>query len=249
MSVDLLQYIAGGCFVAKRVPRPAYTDPELMPENIVSVSESLGGILQAYWGGAAMLYKEKMVKFGIPEDKHEEFAAWSRKNDDIGHPNTFFTLARAREFVARFMPDATDIMLLGVALHRDLVPTFLEESKQVVFDPVREKYIHSDHHATPRVLKIREYPHPGELLGFEILGYDAGFWSWLRSGLEKHIDRALGIRPNQYSLINTYEEALQIHNWILEDQKSGDNAEPIPYNPWLIIRYPPLLADTPPIKP
>jgi len=242
-QVDLTDFIAGGWFVARAVKRPEYSSPELMPEKIISASESVGRILQAYWGMAIDRNRQKLLDFGIGEDRHPDFAAWSRTNTDLGHPNTFYKLSKARQFVERFMKGSEEVLILGVALHKDLVPNFLEESKQVVYDPVRETYVHSDY-ATPRVLKLNDHPIPGDILGFELLGYEAGFWSWLRNSMEKYAHTDLGITPNQYGLIDSYEDAKRIHEWI--DAEGSAHAEPIPYKPWLVISYPPV-STAPPV--
>lgn len=238
MFFDLENYCAGGYFITHYVPRPDYLDASMMPESIVSVSESVATIMQEYWGSSLERSREKAISFGIPAEKHLEFMAWSRKNEDVGHPNTFYTLAGARAFIQRFIPQPTqDLLLLGVALHKDLVPNFIEQTKQVVYDPVREVYIHSDY-AASRVLKRGDTPPPGEILGFEMLGYEAGYWSWLRNGLEKDAYYNFGIKPNQYGLIGTYIEAKRVHQWIIQEQDANNfKVEPMPYAPWLIMRY------------
>jgi len=240
---DSSDYIVGGYFLTHAVPRPDYLDADLIPERIVSVSESITTILQAYWGTAMEHNRDKVVNFGIPAEKHYEFINWSRSNEDVGHPNTFFSLDAARFFVQRFIPNTDKLLLLGAALHKELVADFLEQSKQVVFDPIREIYVHSDY-ATPKVLKRREHPPTGgETLGYELLGYDAGFWSWLRNGLEKDAYLHYGVRPNQHGLIDEYEQALHVHKWIKSEQQNGSmKVEPIPYAPWMLIRYSPTMT-------
>jgi hypothetical protein len=48
-----------------------------------------------------------------------------------------------------------------------------------------------------------------------------------------------GIRPGQYGLIETFEDANKVYEWILEGEAKGEQrAEPEPYYPWLIVRYP-----------
>jgi hypothetical protein len=47
-----------------------------------------------------------------------------------------------------------------------------------------------------------------------------------------------GIRPNQYGLISTYDEAKKVHDWIAEDNMQGTRAEPYPYDAWLLVSYP-----------
>lgn len=44
-----------------------------------------------------------------------------------------------------------------------------------------------------------------------------------------------GLRPNPYGLIDTYEDAQTVTEWIAEHK---EQAEPLPYYPWLIVEYP-----------
>ena len=49
------------------------------------------------------------------------------------------------------------------------------------------------------------------------------------------MNELFGIRPNPYGLIDTYEDAKKVADWIAEDKHRG---EPLPYYPWLIVQYP-----------
>jgi hypothetical protein len=47
-----------------------------------------------------------------------------------------------------------------------------------------------------------------------------------------------GIQPNEHGLIATPDEAMQVYEWIAEDEQRGHRAEPEPYYPWLLVEYP-----------
>lgn len=77
------------------------------------------------------------------------------------------------------------------------------------------------------------------MLGFEVVSY----WyqlghSWLCSGLEREMHQLFGISPNARGFIDTLEQAMQVYEWIAEDEQKGQRAEPEPYYPWLVVEYP-----------
>lgn len=77
----------------------------------------------------------------------------------------------------------------------------------------------------------------GEIRGFDVLSYFSGIAdSWLCSTIETDMFDLYGIRPNQYGLIDTHEQAMNVHHWLLENE--GRRAEPDPHYPWLIVQYP-----------
>jgi hypothetical protein len=86
----------------------------------------------------------------------------------------------------------------------------------------------------------RPLPQRGNALGFEIVSYVySGFsHSWLCGGIERDMNQLFNIRPNEYGLINSYDEAKEVYEWIAEDKLQGTRAEPEPYHPWLLVQYP-----------
>ena len=79
----------------------------------------------------------------------------------------------------------------------------------------------------------------GQALGYELLSYDQNINdSWLCSGIERDMADQFGIRPNAHGLIATLDEAMQVYDWIAEDEQRGHRAEPEPYYPWLLVDYP-----------
>jgi hypothetical protein len=79
----------------------------------------------------------------------------------------------------------------------------------------------------------------GEVLGFEVISFEYGDFShtWLCSRLDAEMNQLFGIRPNQYGLLNEYDEAKKIYEWIAEDEMMGTRAEPVPYSFWLLVSH------------
>jgi hypothetical protein len=129
--------------------------------------------------------------------------------------------------------------LIGIGLPTELVDKFLRENKQTVYESNEAVYIDSPYGLNYILDKRQPLLPGGETLGFEIIGYHINLsCSWLCSHLEQDMHREFGIRPNKYGLIDSYEEAIKVYNWLLKDEQCGIRAEPIPYYPWLLIRYP-----------
>jgi hypothetical protein len=153
---------------------------------------------------------------------------WSTEEFDRvwGWPCVLYELETARDLHRRFLSSATNLRLLGLALPEDLVPAFLEEAKPIPNEGDIGFYtcLTSDRQIEPG----------GDPLGWEILGFDRGFHSWLCNGLEKDVFQALGIRPATNGLIQSAADAKQAAEYC--DQEGL--GEPVLWLPWLIVEYP-----------
>ena len=80
---------------------------------------------------------------------------------------------------------------------------------------------------------------PNAILGYDVVSYSYHDFShsWLCSHLEQDMNDKFGIRANQYGLLDTFEDAQKINDWIAEDEMKGTRAEPEPYDFWLIASY------------
>ncbi len=123
---------------------------------------------------------------------------------------------------------------MGVGLHEKQAERDWSEKSVAISDYGVEKFIDE---------KLR-LESGGTALGFEVIGFGYGLeCTWLCSGLEREMFCKFDIRPNEYGLIDTYAQAQKVHDWILEDEQKGIRAEPIPYNFWLIVKYPLSIGD------
>ncbi len=240
-AVDLTRYAAGGCFIIKSAPRDADRSPDLLPEQLISLSRCICPYsVSVYWGWEGGKNYPEALASGVPPDKLPELEAWSAKGGaaDIDYPNVFLRPEPARAFIDQFLPDHGSLHLLGIALHHDLVDDFLL-LKQRAYDPHTQQEIEEVIGVSRAVSQRQPVTRGGDLLGFEVLSYDQTLGhSWLCSGLEREMHQLFGIRPNAHGLIDTEAEAMQVYRWIAEDAQQGHRAEPEPYYPWLVIRYP-----------
>ena len=78
----------------------------------------------------------------------------------------------------------------------------------------------------------------GTALGFEVvsLSYSDYGCSWYCNHTAEDLGTLFGIRPGQFGLIETREQAQQVNDWIAEDPVH--RGEPEPYDYWLLMSYP-----------
>lgn len=133
----------------------------------------------------------------------------------------------AQRFIKRFLKNTDDLHLIGIGLAIELFDEwdYEQEYKNGVTKTLESKI---------------PLETGGVLLGFEIVGrfhYDF-LHSWLCSGIHKDMDELFDIQVNARGLIDSYQDAKKVHDWIAEDEMQGGRSEPEPYVPWLFVSYP-----------
>jgi hypothetical protein len=234
MDVDLGDYVAGGYFVVKYIEPSdhGFQPSELLPERVISIRGCVSATFEVYWGWDTEKHKVEALKFGIPNEKLGVLSEWINEDHygEIEHPNVFLKPEYALSFVNEFLDFAHDFVILGIGLHKGLVDKFLKENVDN----------RAELHGLDQLLYERTpLETGGQILGFEVVGYNINFsCSWLCSGLEKDMRELYGIHPNQHGFIETYEDAEKVSEWINEDRIGHSRGEPDPYYPWLIVQYP-----------
>lgn len=183
----------------------------------------------------------KAAVFGIPEAQLEGVMTWADGSFGslFGTWSVFFTLEAAQAAARLMLPNASDLDLWGVGLHRTLLPSYCEASKPPASPP---GYAPIGASGTHIAACVRPSPlaEGGEVLGHEILIDDAG--SCFNSPESRHLDeqamlRAVGVAPNKDGLIDSFDDALaccrelSAHADETQHRITG-------WLPWLIVRYP-----------
>ena len=76
----------------------------------------------------------------------------------------------------------------------------------------------------------------GILQGFKVVSYEYGLeHSWLCNSLEGDVNEQFGIAPNGRGLLDTFEEAATVAEYVNRDDVA---AEPGLWLPWLVVQYP-----------
>ncbi len=242
-AIDLNDYVAAGYFITKYSTEGFWKSP-LMPERVISLSNCIGKTVMVYWDWDVEMHREEILDFGIPIEKFSAFQKWSARADTekgVVYPNVFHHLEDARQFITDFVPAQDDLFLIGAALPKALADSLLADGQRITRSVNKQPDSFFITYGVSQALTDkREIESSGEVLGYEIVSYDMGYLghSWLCSNLEKDMNDLFGIHPNQYGLIETYEEAKKVYDWIAEDEMKGHRAEPEPYYPWLLVRYP-----------
>lgn len=229
--IDLGEYYSGGYFLI-RADKPDWPQlqTDLLPDKLISLSFCMCPHLQVYWGWNPG-DREAALRFGIPENQLDEFVAWcgTEYQSDLDIVSMFYSPDAARRFIRRFLPDTTDLYLIGTGLHKSL------EEANWRYPALGEiigidKYI-EEHHSLED---------GGTPLGFDVVSfsYHDLAHSWLCSYLYLEMNRLFGIRPGQFGLIERQEDARRVYEWIAEDEQRGHRAEPEPYDYWLLVSYP-----------
>jgi hypothetical protein len=237
LNVSLDEYYSGGYFLI-RASHPGWEQlkTDLMPEQMVSLSKCIAPKLGIYWGWKPG-DKSAALKFGIPQDKVEDFILWCNKEglETVEFPSAFDSVEAARHFVEQFLSDTSDLYIIGTGLPKAIETMNWHErwyNKEISYS--LEKWVE----------QREPLEYGGIAIGFEVVSFiinDFGH-SWLCSGLDRDMHELFGIRPNDYGLINTAEEARKVYDWIAEDEMRGTRAEPEPYDFWLLVSYP-LITD------
>ena len=232
---DTSPYRAGGYMIVRATERQEWMSADLLPARVPSASECICPHFPeswAYiWPGDSDAYRRWMMEeLGIPTERLADVVIWlSEKGEESGAvewPNSFLNLENAREFIERFAPDL-DLTLLGLAIHSSYLPKVQERID------LRSRAGFWAAIDTPRALAPG-----GEPLGFELLGHDSGGsgHSWICNGVERTFYAETGIQPNAAGLLPTQEAADACLAYIDREQR----AEPVPWFPWLLLRYPPI---------
>jgi len=126
---------------------------------------------------------------------------------------------------AGFITDAST-HVVGIGLHTSLLESF---KSQLAND------VNNGLGLAELVDMKRPLAESGVPLGHEPLGFEATrFHSWLCHNTPKETHLRFGIRPNQFGLIDKFEDARQVNDYLLQT-----GAEPAIWEPWLLLDYAP----------
>jgi hypothetical protein len=228
--IDLSQFYSAGYFLI-RGSHPGWEqlDRDLLPEKLISLSGHICPHLEVFWGWLPG-NRDAALKFGIPEARLEEFLDWCREEylSDMDMVSMFYSSEAARRFIQRFDLSTEDLHIIGVGIHHTLEEKNWREPGE---DEVLGVEKRIEQH-----LPLEE---GGQILGFEVVTYEYHDFacSWLCSYAHRDIYKHYGIRPNAYGIIDRFEDAMKVYEWI-EDALEGRRGEPVPYDVALLVDYP-----------
>lgn len=247
--IDLADYYSGGYFLI-RADKPDWEQlkTDLLPEKLLSFSNCICSSFYVWWGWHPG-DRQAAVKFGIPETKLDEFVEWcgSAIGVDISHPSMFYSVDAAQRFIARFLPNTDGLYLIGAGMYKpleatgwNLSPEQMRLKNTITVNLLLQTEIRAIEGVEDQIEQHMLLAEGGIPLGFEVVSYAYYNFShsWICSGIYEDMYALYGIRPGQYGLIQTREDAEKVYEWIAEDDQKGHRAEPEPYDYWLLVSYP-----------
>jgi hypothetical protein len=162
------------------------------------------------------------TEFGILHSQLVELVSWAK-----GQQNTnyliFEKLGPPLELLERFITDPA-ARVVGIGLHTSLLESFHSQLT---------KDINQGLGLAELVTQKLPLAEGGVPLGFEPLGFEGThFHSWLCHGTPDEAFKHFDIRPNQFGLIDTFESARRVNQYLLATE-----AEPAIWEPWLVVDY------------
>jgi hypothetical protein len=225
------EYVSGGYYIVKSISRPEDLT-EFLPDRLLTMSacfaEVARDIVQLQWDryeDVSEAIAEEASAFGIRAAQIPDLVSWA-KSQQNGNYLVFTDVQPAIELRTRFITDAT-ARVIGIGLHTSRLDSF--ESQL-------EKDVNKGFGLVELVNEKRPPAEGGDHLGFEPLGFQGTkFHSWLCHYAPAEVCKRFGIRPNRLGLIDTFENACQANDYLLET-----GAEPAIWAPWLLLDYTPV---------
>lgn len=230
--------ISAGYLLVEPQPRPAWADPRLQPDTILSLSEELCPRFPlpqalAWVQGTPQDRAAYYAALGLSAERHAEATQWATAAFEsvFGWPGVFYSLAGAIAARASF---GLPMRAIGAGLPAALVDAFLAAAAPPPPEPGYGPNGASGFYQTAQ--SRRPLEDGGALLGFELLNVHAGQFndSWIVNGLDRHCADKLGITTNAHGLLPDLPAALACRN---EIERPEVGAEPGPWVPVGVVAY------------
>jgi hypothetical protein len=224
------QYVSGGYYVLKTIPRPSDLS-DLLPSILFTMSDCFTKVVRDIiqlqsdnYDNVREAIADEAREFGIPEAQIPELLSWAKAQRNQNY-FVFRDVEPALELRGRFVTDAST-RVLGIGLPTSLLDSFESQLPKDVNRGI----------GLAELVNQRLPPaEGGNVLGFEPLGFEATkFHSWLCHDAPDKVYQRFGIRPNGFGLIDKLDDALQVNEYLLQT-----GAEPAIWEPWLLVDYPP----------
>lgn len=229
-------FVSGGYRIVLPFGRPEAMDATLIPERILTQSDCLGAMAPAAWSIRWVTETDEKRratggKFGLMGADLDRFVDWTTaaiQQDILGWPGVFFDVDAALAAKKDFFADNDDVVLCGVGIAEGDVAAFVVETETT--GPQEGMT------GIGAAVRLGLPPDPrGELVGFDVLGWDmGGFHSYICNGLQDDFRDQLGATPNARGLYDTMSEAAACAQFAGLD---STGAEPGLWLPWEVRVY------------
>jgi hypothetical protein len=224
----MIDYVSGGYYVLKAIPRPSGLSG-ILPDQLLTMSRCFTNVVRDIvqlqfndYDNVRQSVADEAREFGIPQTQIPELVSWAKMQHNTNY-HVYSEVGPAIELRQRFITDPS-AHVVGIGLHTSLIHSF---GSQLVKDVNRGIGL------LEIVNENRPLAEGGKALGFEPLGFEAtSFHSWLCHRAPDEAYKRFGIRPNQLGLIESFDDARQVNEYLLET-----GAEPAIWEPWLLLDY------------
>lgn len=220
---NLNRFYSGGFFLIREMPIqdgwPHWVGEGILSDIVLSLSECVCTKEHIIW--EHLLDADVLASdFGIDESERKELIEWTGV-DNMERWSLLPTLKIARYFIEQYVPDTEDLLLVEIGLPHELENNFHEERGE---SGLRN-----------RILRHLPMTENGTIIGYEIVSSTGGLGhSLLCNRVEPDLRDKFHIRLNQYSLIDSFDEAVKVYEWI----EPHNRPEPEPYDFWVLVVHP-----------
>ena len=231
----MTRFVSGGYYVVQYATRGDSMSPTLLPPRFVTISNCLALHAIDTWtfawtGDEPASRRKNAAKLGWDDDTLAQVTAWCTAVFDegrTGYPDVFLTVDDALRFVERFLAARDDVLVIGLALDELSAAAFVAE-----FAPDPRM---GEPGASGALGANREPAPGGEVLGFDVLGWDSGgCHSFVCNGLERAFFEKLRARANAFGL---YDDETVATRCAELPGSPGVGAEPALWQAWRVTRY------------
>lgn len=225
-------YFLGGYYLIEGSPIKSLRNSSLLPEKIYTPSTCVCvhhlDLSVLTWVNATDRDRENYrTKLRLTQNSFEvlqkQVDQWFEEKR-YGWGEVFIDLNLAREFATNYVSHIEDIKLIAIATTAKYRDAFLAEESLLGNNQIGI----CQNLNLNKTIKIDR-----GFLGYEVLGYDYGwFHSFVCNSLETDFTNKLGIKLNQYGLIDQYDQAIKATDYVNQPETG---AEPVLWLPWAII--------------
>lgn len=211
-----MNFISGGYYFSQGKEPPEWSNTALLPKIIWSTARDISDVFPDAWAftttGNEQVQREKKIFMDLLDMNASEFAEMEKFFDSLyfqkrcGWPNVIYDLPTARIIYQNYFFRLQNLKLLGLGLPSSYFDEFVKETVSP------SQYLKSD--LRYKVLKMEPPSLDGTILGFDVLGYDGGFWSIVAQGFESELSQNSGIHLNSYGLIDNIDEAARALDYV-----------------------------------
>lgn len=222
-DINIDDYYSAGYFLIRKNKRRSWLDEPigLVPDEIISLENEFCLKFQLSWTWEPG-DKAEALEFGIDASKWDQFKAWcvAYREHEIEMWSMFRSVHAVRRFIELFISKTKreGLMIVGVGLHKSCIGW---------------QEPHDQEGVEQRVLQQQPMEPGGQILGFDIAGYEYHDFdhTWFSHGHHRGVFNELGIRPGKFGLLQTREEAV-----LARDHTNANDGRTYEY--WLLMEYP-----------